>query len=69
MNKEDRKRYEKLTRVKSVNMKYIILDELTLEIVNNQNGKKLIFEEEEKAVEWGINHGGRWRIISIPFNQ
>ena len=50
--------------------KYIILDEIRLELVyDTENLIPVIFSSAKKAREYAENNLQGWQIIEVPFNE
>jgi len=49
-------------------MKYIILDEITLEILTDDDGYKKIFDTEKEAIKYGQENISAWQVIEIAWH-
>ncbi len=50
-------------------IKYILLDEILLEVITDTRGEKMIFESKEEAVKYGEDKQQSWQVIEIPFGN
>lgn len=48
--------------------KYIILDEIKLEIVKERK-ESLVFDTEEQATKYAKNNVVGWQVIEVPFGD
>jgi len=49
--------------------KYIILDEIELELLKTEDGKVRMFQFKDNARDWAERHCNAWQIIEIPFGD
>jgi hypothetical protein len=49
--------------------KYILLDEIELEVIRDHNNMKLLFNNREEAVSYGELNETSWQVIEIPFGD
>ncbi len=54
---------------KEPTMKYIILDEISVKIMEDAQGAGYLFDTEKQAVSFATRNYRSWRVIEIPFNQ
>lgn len=48
-------------------MKYVILDEIELEILTDDDGFKKIFDTEQEAIAYAENNINAWQIVEIAW--
>ena len=49
--------------------KYVLLDEINLELIKTDCGIVRMFEFRDSAITWGDNHCNSWQVIEITFND
>lgn len=49
--------------------KWILLDEINLELIKTKDGTVLMFEFKDSAIEWAEKHKNSWQVIEIPFGD
>ena len=49
--------------------KYIILDEIKLELLKTKDGSVRMFQFREMAIDWAEYHCKAWQVIEIPFGD
>lgn len=49
--------------------KWILLDELNLELVKTKDGTVRMFEFKDSAIEYGERYVTGWQVIEIPFGD
>ena len=54
---------------KNMRNKYVLLDEINLELIKTDCGIVRMFEFRDSAITWGDNHCNSWQVIEITFND
>ena len=50
-------------------LKYVILDEIELELLKDDKGKTMLFNNKKKAIESTTGRVSGWQVIEIPFEE
>lgn len=49
--------------------KWILLDEINLELIKTEDSTVRMFELKEYAIKWAEKHITGWQVIEIPFGD
>ena len=49
--------------------KYILLDEINLDLVRLSDGTVRMFEFRDSAIEYGEKHVTGWQVVEVPFGD
>ena len=48
---------------------YLVLDENNLELAHDDEGNRVIFNEESEAIAWSEKFVTGWQVIEVPFQR
>jgi len=50
--------------------KYIILDEIKLELLKDTNGNTMMFKDKDSAINFAVLSGiNGWQVVEVPFGK